>query len=468
MTRAYYCVLLSTTGFLAALAGGCGLGPVSSDVPILAPDWGDGTFGFLVRPEIEGSRNILLTAQLSKLEMEHESVYRYDAERQTFELVDDSIWDNATSTITKSSLAQQESPLFDIGPYNVPRPTMTWAELEVGVDGGTPLSFFNAPLSEAVAVLSTNGEAPTGIPFISSGKSRPGQRFHRLFAESNGQAIGPAVRLGLGGYDREGLDAIWTPDEEYVIYSEGYSQVLFLSVVPVGEVLRTDLPQRVSDHSCFVPEEWGYGQQSGYVFIRTAGNDANTLLLAEDSGGSICANPNDDTCETIFEPHTYAFDGSTGEFSSVPATPFLMTEITMCGDVDATPPAPLTVEGEFFPKLFFAGQPVDLAGGNFVGVFASPNSSMAAVLSSDGVVLRDSFRNYAYASGQHYHRLISLTSGQWIGEASRVSVGGLRSDRYVGCWSYDERYLAYVAASYYVEQAELYPASQPVCVISME
>lgn len=465
MTRAYYCVLLSTTGFLAALAGGCGLGPVSSDVPILAPDWGDGTFGFLVRPEIEGSRNILLTAQLSKLEMEHESVYRYDAERQTFELVDDSIWDNATSTITKSSLAQQESPLFDIGPYNVPRPTMTWAELEVGVDGGTPLSFFNAPLSEAVAVLSTNGEAPTGIPFLSSGKSRPGQRFHRLFAESNGQAIGPAVRLGLGGYDREGLDAIWTPDEEYVIYSEGYSQVRLVSLVPVGVLLRNEASRRDSDHACFVPELWGLHEEGSAIFIRTMEADPNILLLAEDIQDFNC---DDGLCETYVEPNTYAFDRTSSEFTSVSASPFSRFEITRCIDMNTEPPVPLRIEGQYFPKLFFDDQPIDVTGGNVVGVFAAPNSNVAAILSTDGAVDRDAYRNIASASGQHFHRLFSLVTGQWLDEPTSVDIGGIRLQHYLGCWTPDERYLAYTPAFFYATQFDERVDIPKICVIPME
>ncbi len=192
-----------------------------SDVPCLEPTaWPFGEFiAFLVRPEYDGGDVLLFVPQTVEQFIDdggdgvigdgpHGPVYRFDPEPETFELVDDSIWDDSQGTVTDCVAQGRRETAFNIVGTGYPR--LMFDEEVVPVAGGAAVSIQGALRSAAVAVLSVDGTVDPGLIF---GGFAHGQRFHQPFSEVDGSALGEAVRIG-GTLGRP----CWTVDEGYVIY----------------------------------------------------------------------------------------------------------------------------------------------------------------------------------------------------------------------------------------------------------
>lgn len=89
-------------------------------------------------------------------------------------------------------------------------------------------------------------------------------------------------------------------------------------------------------------------------------------------------------------------------------------------------------------RLVFEGRTVPVAGGTALDMDDAPMLPVAAVLSTNG------FRTlFGAATGQHYHQLFSMETGQPIGPALRLGVGGRNFDRTFIGWTDDEAYVLY-------------------------
>ncbi len=112
------------------------------------------------------------------------------------------------------------------------------------------------------------------------------------------------------------------------------------------------------------------------------------------------------------------------------------TPIQLCCD-SVFEEGPLQVLGD---QLLFNGRAVSVVGGTALDMDDAPKLPVAAVLSTNG------FRTlFGAASGQHYHQLFSIETGDPIGPALRLGVGGRNFDRTFIGWTDDESYVLYNA-----------------------
>lgn len=211
-----------------ALVVGCpsGTASVESDVPC---DTGDAWPGFVdvyIRTEDEGvTPSLLLTAstvEQSTVDLQdgvdgddpHEAVYRWRSGAEEFELVSSMSWDTATGPVA-SCYGQGDRPTpFGIGSGQ----DLSYNDHPVAFSGHIVIRIVGAPTSDVVAVLSTDRPLG-GIPFLTGGGS-PGQHYHQLFSESTGEALGPALRLGVVGNALGEVGPCWSRDESFLIYIE--------------------------------------------------------------------------------------------------------------------------------------------------------------------------------------------------------------------------------------------------------
>ena len=233
----------STGSALAACVtlGGCGLLPTTSDVPCLRPTaWADDSDPILMRLEPGGDGALLLTS-LTRVQFladiedrilgneNHEGVYRLDRATGDFERVADEQWDELDTP------AGTPASGFNAGtPFVVDGGRLQFEGRTVALAGGTLLTLDPAPSHDVIAVLSTSGS-----PFDSllSGGAADGQHYHRLYSEVDGSPLGRAVRLGVGGKDKNLVNMGWGPDDRYVVYFQTDREGAFdvLCVVFVGD-----------------------------------------------------------------------------------------------------------------------------------------------------------------------------------------------------------------------------------------
>jgi len=225
---------------LGSLVSSCGLLPSTSDVPCLRPTgWADDSDPILMRLGQNGDETLLLTsltgvqfdADLEDMTLgndEHEAVYRLDHPAGVFELVADEQWDELDSIVGTPARGGGATLLAVFGGR------LEFDGRVIPVAGGTALNASPAPGHEVKAVLSTSGAA--AIPFISSGAA-DGQHYHRLYSKVDGSPLGPAVRLGVGGRDKNLVNMGWGPDDRYVVYFQTDREGAFdvLCVVFVGD-----------------------------------------------------------------------------------------------------------------------------------------------------------------------------------------------------------------------------------------
>gem|GEM_PF-2418765 len=206
--------------------------PPTSDVPCLLPiEWGEEILTPRVRAVAEGSNVLLVTGQTwgqidrddadgSRDYRPHSAVYRLDPAVGAFELVDDTVWDDAVGVVRMVSGSGPSRPLG-----------------AVEIAGRQRLSTSTSPTHAVAAVLSSQGYSP-GVPFVSSGFGT-GQHYHQLFSEVDRSQIGTVVRVGVGDTP---VVANWTAQEDYVIHWQRASQrgtgETMLCAVPITE----DLP----------------------------------------------------------------------------------------------------------------------------------------------------------------------------------------------------------------------------------
>lgn len=104
-------------------------------------------------------------------------------------------------------------------------------------------------------------------------------------------------------------------------------------------------------------------------------------------------------------------------------------------------------------RLVFEGRTVPVAGGTALDMDDAPTLPVAAVLSTNG------FRTlFGAATGQHYHQLFSMETGEPVGPAMRLGVGGRNFDRTFIGWMDDDMYVLY-------ESAMLEPLDLRYCVV---
>ena len=429
------CLVLGTS------LSGCGpLNGGTRDVPCLQPDaWVAEERGqILTRPEAEGSDVLLLTHQNREQRDQDEEddvigngphglVYRFDPSTESFELVDDEVWDDSNGMVTEAGGLARTTAFA-----RPERDQLTFEGTPVLVaGGGEVLTIHGAPHSPAVAVESTTGISMGR--FFASGST--GQHYHQLFSEIDGQPLGDAVRIATGGI-RTYVDVRWTRDERYVIYYQEYgSRFDLVCVVHVADEMALLDEERASDVPCLQPSAWPDRLQ--YLYTRPDTDGSEVLLLTHQTYEQHLEYRIDRYTGTGPHGPVYRFDPSTESFALV--------DDEVWEEADSV----VTIGGgreiAFIPTeddgITFEGEPVDVEGGTVVLAAGAPDSPAVAVLSTDGISF---FRPYNTSfTGQYYHQLFSEIDGRPLGEAVRVAVGGrdVRSPRIR--WTEDERYVLY-------------------------
>lgn len=230
------------SGILAVvlLSYGCLIEPPGgvTDVPCIDPYWPDDIDRFLLRPD--GAGGLLLTAQTPEEVAQdvtddhvdyvpHQGlVYHIAPTFDSIQAVDSSTWDSLTGPVQDCCPS-----LLEEGPLTIQANQLFFQGRLVPVAGGTALDMDDAPRSAVAAVLSTNGRQ--GLFSDSSG-----QHYHQLYSLVDGRAIGPLLRLSVGGFDNGRVFIGWSDDESFVLYENGGSgkRIARLCIVPVAEELQ--------------------------------------------------------------------------------------------------------------------------------------------------------------------------------------------------------------------------------------
>ena len=184
-----------------------------------------------------------------------------------------------------------------------------------------------------------------------------------------------------------------------------------------------------SDVPCLIVDDW-YGFEAARL-------DQNGLLVitvqsVEDFDADRASGGLD------FIPHqdVYRYDPVTGAISAVddkiwddsvnPVSDCCLYSIEVGGFV---------VSGS---QLYFDGAPVALAGWTIVKMVPTAADDRIAVLSTNGLVTF-----YGNSTGQHYHQLFSVETGEQIGPTLRLGVGGYGHGGTSFFWSDDDRFVIY-------------------------
>lgn len=226
-------------------AVGCSLDPPggASDVACVEPVWNAGLFRFLLRSGGSIQGELLMTVQtfddfdtdlLDGLDdfIPHQEVYAFDPNTETFTVIENSEWDDATTPVQDCCPSLAED-----GPLTLSNRQLLFLGQPVSVVGGTAVDLDDAPSSPVAAVLSTNGR-------IGMFSTTSGQNYHQLFSMETGRAIGPALRLPTGGLNNDRTFIGWSDDERFVLYRgslesrpKAAATLGILCIVPVQEHL---------------------------------------------------------------------------------------------------------------------------------------------------------------------------------------------------------------------------------------
>ncbi|MCO6436986.1 MAG: hypothetical protein J5J06_07855 [Phycisphaerae bacterium] len=226
------------------VTSGCSLNPAGgeSDVPCFeTPEWRERELAyFALRYESEGSDVLLLTAQT--FDNRHDdfqddqvdyspnlAVYRFDPAEGTGRRIDDSAWDDATGSTQECC-----GSVLPMEPFELLGTQLFFEGRLVAVAGGKAIKTSDAPSSDALAVLSTNGRISRFYPLGS------GQHYHQIFSRLDGRPLGPARRLAVGGLENNVVFFNWMNDERYVVYEQALDDLLGIGrvcIVPVTEEL---------------------------------------------------------------------------------------------------------------------------------------------------------------------------------------------------------------------------------------
>ena len=196
-----------------------------SDVPCFRPTaWPEGSTTMLVRADSGAS--LLMTHRTREQVVEdrhdqilgndaHGPVYRFDATAETFELVDDQVWDDATGMVIGCTGQEARESPFVLERTGGSR-MLFFDRREIPVAGGNAVSIWDQRDGKIVAVISSSGGG--GIPLISN-ISSSGQHYHQLFSEVDGEPVGEPLRLPFAGAPGPPRGC-WSPDGGFVLYCD--------------------------------------------------------------------------------------------------------------------------------------------------------------------------------------------------------------------------------------------------------
>ncbi len=175
------------------------------------------------------------------------------------------------------------------------------------------------------------------------------------------------------------------------------------------------------------------------------------FFMTWQSGADIDADIDDGTEDAQpHDPRVYRFDAALNEFVIVDGTVWdtIGTPLQDCCP-SLIEDGPLQLVND---RLVFEGQRVPVVGGTALDMDDAPTLPVAAVLSTNG------FRTlFGAATGQHYHQLFSMETGEPIGPAVRLGVGGRNFDRTFIGWTDDESYVLYMS--------NRFDAGERICVV---
>lgn len=192
--------------------------PAGGHAPLLeTPAWRR-QGALLLRREAPGG------ALLLKLDTS-EVVYRYDPARRSLSPAGEAEWRRAAGRVARCAEQLQPPPqVLRVDP-RVDRLLAGGREVETA--GATALWLRASPGGGWAAVVSADGPKRRSLlPFIGGGGAS-GQHYGQVFALPGATPRGGAARLQPAGA-RQILTPCWSPDEEFVVYSEMFFFSLYV------------------------------------------------------------------------------------------------------------------------------------------------------------------------------------------------------------------------------------------------
>lgn len=203
-----------------------------------------------------------------------------------------------------------------------------------------------------------------------------------------------------------------------------------------------DPPGGASDVPCVTVSEW-----DGALSFRLHDDG---ILVTVQTETDLRADGADGGINHIPHSVVYRFDAATEEFSAVADSPWdESTEpVKMCC---------LHVLGEGMfgaddEVLRYDGDAVAVGGGVYITMSPSPTRRFIAAMSTSGRV-----RQFNVTTGQHFHQVFSVDTGERVGPVLRVGVAGSAGLN----WTLDERFVVY-STSYITDRGTR------VCVVDRE
>lgn len=204
---------------------------------------------------------------------------------------------------------------------------------------------------------------------------------------------------------------------------------------------RGDDGPKESDVPCFMSEAW---TSVGALRVRAENaNGSGVILFTQQTIAQIQLDNAD--IQSDFSPHdpVYRFDPLTEEIVLTAERDW----DAALGDVaDANGSAsdsPFTTGGGTGRRsLLFNGETVPVQGGTVVKIYQAPGAEVVAVVSATGTPSLPLFTN-GQTSGQHFHQLFSEVTGEPIGPALRIGVGGQDVGPVNGRWVANNRYVVH-------------------------
>jgi len=183
-----------------------------------------------------------------------------------------------------------------------------------------------------------------------------------------------------------------------------------------------------SDIPCITNSEW-----NDFNYFRKHGED---LLVTEQSEQDHIDDAADGQVDNIPHSTVYRFDSASQSLAVAPDEEWDDSEeqVELC--------CHLVLEVGRFVKdgttLRYDGEPIEVAGGALVKMSPSPSQRFLAVLSTNGRILP-----FSVSTGQHFHQVFSVDTGERIGPELRLAIGGMGNGSVRFDWTADERFVVY-------------------------
>lgn len=197
-----------------------------------------------------------------------------------------------------------------------------------------------------------------------------------------------------------------------------------------------------SDVPCFIPDAW---TDAGILRVRAENADGSGIVYFTQQTIEQLQIDDSDGDGEDFNPHDplYQYDPATGEFVLSISDPWNAVVGDVASSNGSASDSPFGTDGGSGRRpLLFNGNIVPVQGGTVVRIYQAPGENIVAVVSATGTPSLPLFTN-GQTSGQHFHQLFSEETGEPIGPALRIGVGGRDVGPVNGGWVANNRYVVH-------------------------